>query len=467
MMKYINSENLTLPSAIGDLGKSCISNGDFIQKSKVSAPCCPEKVVIRSEEKRDIFYSDLSGVVTQIEERLPEIARRHESTATIHFHDQFMGAPAVDFGTRLRSYCDLAPLGPDPDKLACLDWRIERKNRKRKTFEGILGSLGDARSIGPGRLVVNNRALTANTLKIAARRHFALQGQDDERLRLTVDVNRALHKFENAGLVFLGEMGPRIEVKTPQPMALPDFLTETQEQLHEALPFGSLLLYFQHLLRSRICKDSFSHLGELELKFTVAHGRARDLLLPVLSWLGAQPTTFQLLLPYPQYMSRMRRYHVCEGGDRDAAATIVETPAGRCSIKSKKNARREGAVLIRETVASHNTDIEGKKMSPTAFAQGHDLRLVNSFVKVQHKVPFCLRNGLAFQLTLDECKDRSNRSLHQLELEFIGEVTGRQPDLTAVLSAMTDLSTGLSNAPFAHMLKPTRLSKHHYFIETA
>lgn len=426
-----------------------------------------ESTTVRCEKKIDFFCNDLPDVLSSVEENLSEIARPHRSTATVHFHDPVSGAPAVDFGFRLRGYGDLDPIAPEMALLDRMSWQVERKSNKIKTLDGVLNSLAEARCADSGRYLINGTKRSANTLKIVERRHFALANRCDEFRRMTADICRSLYRFDGNDLAFLGEMGPRLEVKTPHEMALPGFLAGSEDLLHETLPFSSLYLYLQHVLRSRIRKDSFDHLGELELKFAVTQSRARDLLFPVLSWLTAHASTFRFLLPDPKYMCRMRRYHVGEGNDPGIAATIVETPAGRCSLKKKRNARSEGAALIRDTVASHNTDIDGQKTDAAAFAAAHGLRRINSFVKVQRKVPFHLQSGLAFQLSLDECRDRSGRVLQQMELEFIGDVTGRRPDLPVVLSAMAGLSAAFSSAPFAGALQPTDMSKHHFFAEAA
>lgn len=423
--------------------------------------------VSRSEVKYEVFRNDLPCLLAAIEDSLPEIDRPHRSTATIHFHDRVSGAPSVDFGCRLRGYGELDPASPDVSALNRMPWQFERKCKKTKTRDGIVRSLADVRCGDTGKVFVNGDLRSLNTLKVVERRHFALGSRQDEQRRLTTDLSRSLYRFDGEELRFLGDMGPRIELKTPRKTELPSFLPAAQDVLHDALPFGSLYFYMQNVLRSQIRKDSFDHLGELELKFMVKNGRAHDLLFPVLTWMRAHTGSFQLLLPDPRYMCRMRRYHVCEASDPGVAATIVETPAGRCSLKAKRNAHSRGATLIRETAASHTTDIDGNKTDAAAFARAHQLRRINSFVKTQSKVPFHLRNGLAFQISLDECTDTNGRILNQLELEFIGDVTGKRPRLSQVLSAMTGLSAAISKAPFAGALRPTAMCKHRYFAEAA
>ena len=56
--------------------------------------------------------------------------------------------------------------------------------------------------------------------------------------------------------------------------------------------------------------------------------------------------------------------------------------------------------------------------------------------------------------------------LDQLELEFIGDVTGKRPDKISVLATMSDLVKSIQQSPFAASLRPTRLSKHQYFAGT-
>ncbi len=418
----------------------------------------------RIEMKFDLFQHDLAAILPIVEASLSELTRPYETTATIHFTDPVHGAPSVDFGNRLRGYFDQSSVKPCIGTLGRLDWKIETKHRKIKKVEGRLHGLSPAAG-SSSAFVVRGKPQVANTLKLAKRRHFALGQRQDESRRLTIDLHRSLYKFGDAELLHLGDMGPRLELKSPLGGHRALIQRLSGGELHKSLPFSSLYLYFQHVLRSRICKSTFSHLGELEAKFAVKTGNARDLLQPVLEWIARNSHSFSLLLPAPNYMSRMRRYHVCDTGDM-GQATIVETPAGRCSLKTKRNAHTDGVVLVRETVASHTTDTDGTMLNAHSFARAHGLRLLNSFVKTQRKVPFHLRNGLAFQISADECECENGHRLDQLELEFIGDVTGKRPDGPSVLATMSDLVKSIQQSPFAASLRPTRLSKHQYFAGT-
>jgi hypothetical protein len=183
----------------------------------------------------------------------------------------------------------------------------------------------------------------------------------------------------------------------------------------------------------------------------------------VTEWLRRQPG-FRLLLPLPHQVVRMRRYHFCEGDDDGAQCTIVETAAGRLSAKVKRNAAAEGLLLLRSTEASRSTNVDGAREPVDVFAQRHGWRRFNTMTKVQAKIPFAVRSGHAYLVSVDDCVDEHGRTLRQLELEAIGSLGASPPRTTVLCAELQALAARLHSELPELSLRPTAESKFAWYL---
>lgn len=413
----------------------------------------------RSEWRGDFFASELPALDRRIGElQLPHIVRPHKDTATIFL------TPSADVTAtplRLRGYGDFSEttdlLDIDPDHGV---WRLERKEDTTKQLlakVSISGVLGDD-------------SLQPQVVRLASRNHFQLGDRDDgvdETRRLTVDASRRVFAVgPDYRTIFLGDLGPRVEVKTPteeETTAWVDRLI--LQDLAAALPNRSLELYMQHILRGMIHKNTYAGHPELEAKFSVAN---QDELAMAYAAITAQiraSPDIEPLLPQPSEIVRMRRYHVC----RDSAGndvTVVETAAGRLSLKQKTNPRivrvKEAVILERDTVASHTTDLNGSTTDLETYLLQHGLSRLVTYEKHQRKLPFAYNGGNAFHVSMDLCTrvgDPTDR-LAQIELEFIGSIASR-PRLDDLYTDMGNLTQTITDAYSS--VSPSVLDKQHHF----
>jgi hypothetical protein len=423
----------------------------------------PHDSVVRNEFKYDLFDSDLSDVIHAIERDYEEIKRPAPATLTLYFYDPARGAPEVDPFFRLRTYANFDVDAASLDDIKMLPWQVEKKCGHEKRPLGSLDRL--PASIEPGDEVWDLLGETRrpNLLKVSMRRHFAIDETRDESQRVTVDLSRSVFKIVGHRLVPLGDIGPRVEVKLPKGRredSLP--MTGSLRAASYWMPFGSMANYFQFLLRRSLPMETHLSLPEIESKFAVTSGSPEQVFDELFAFLCAMRGEWRFLLPYPHIITRTRRYHVCQGRP-NSTATVVETASGRCSLKIKQAARRDGAALLRSTQASHTTDLDGVRMTPEEFALANRLTKINEFAKVQRKIPVSLGNGHAFQFSLDRCVDPSKRSLAQIEIEYIGSTDGRTPAAEQILDEIHDVARMMLASPLGAHLESTHVSKHAFF----
>ena len=423
-----------------------------------------KKFTIRNEFKYDLFRSDLPEILRLIGREHDEIERPAPTTLTLFFYSSQLGAPEVETRLRLRAYGHVDdPTAVTLDELKTMSWRIEKKHGNIKECLGIITKLPKSVAADHEAWDIAGTILRPNLLKVTQRRHFALTPNHDESQRLTVDLSRNVFKFSGQ-LQHLGDMGPRVEVKLPankQEDLVP--LTSRLRSVGHWTPFAGLASYFQFLLRHQIPAETHLSLPEIEAKHVISSGSALEVFDRLYGWLHTKRDQWRLLLPYPHTITRVRRYHVCESTFPGSSATVVETAAGRCSLKVKGHARQHGSLLLRETSASHETDLNGAVTLADAFIRANGLTKLNEFTKVQRKIPFALANGHSFQFSLDQCIDPSGRNLEQIEVEYIGSTDGHVPSTGQVLKEMDDIAGELRSSPLGPSLERTHLAKHAFF----
>jgi hypothetical protein len=429
----------------------------------------------RSEWRGDLFRSDL----TQVTPRLPgelRLERPTPHTITVFYGD---GDAWVDDRkpVRLRTYALLPDLSPDALS-ALLTHRLQGKLQvKRGADDGSVEHIemesqdADLPEL-PAELHLDERRLTPHSVRVAVREHYAigpLFGRpESEHERLTVDVERHLFRLaDRPQPTYLGDLGPRLEIKAPSREECDTVATDVGVAgLARHLPYRSLELVFQDLLRDAIATardgDVPEMEGKLELVDAAGAERAADGLV---AWASALPGA-RLLLPAPARIVRVRRYHVCRHAQDERQWTVVETMAGRLSVKIKGGAREEGGALVRDTVASHDTDKSGMRTGLESFLAEHDLEAVNRFDKHQVQVPFVLADGTAFCVKIDDCIDPHGHRLVQCELEAIGSLGGHL-DVGAIAEHLGELSASLAAGGLGVELRPTLEAKHDVFSRCA
>ncbi len=448
-------------------GQPTVTNPHLALNCRVVPPHQSEsfgKSTIRNEFKYDLFRSDLPEIMRSIEREHDEIERPAPTTLTLFFYSSRLGAPEVETRLRLRAYGHVDdPTAVTLDELKKMSWRIEKKHGHVKERLGIITKLPKSIAADHEAWDIAGTILRPNLLKVTQRRHFALTPNHDESHRLTVDLSRNVFKFSGQ-LQHLGDMGPRVEVKLPankQEDWVP--LTSRLRTVGHWTPFAGLASYFQFLLRRQIPAETHMSLPEIEAKHVISSGSPLEVFDRLYGWLHTKRAQWRLLLPYPHTITRARRYHVCKSTFPDSSATVVETTAGRCSLKVKDNARQHGSLLLRETSASHETDLSGAVMLVDAFIRAHGLAKLNEFTKVQRKIPITLANGHGFQFSLDQCTDPSGRQLAQIEIEYIGSTDGCAPSTGQVLNEIDDIAGELRSSPLGPSLERTHLAKHAFF----
>jgi hypothetical protein len=239
------------------------------------------------------------------------------------------------------------------------------------------------------------------------------------------------------------------------------------EGIARSLPFRSLELLFQDLLRDQVSvapEDSSAEIeGKLEVVGDAAGGAGLDDALH--DWVLGLPDA-RTLLPFPHRIVRLRRYHVCRRAGDEREWTVVETMSGRLSAKIKAAPRVLGEVLLRTTDASHETDRAGIDGPLRQFLDERRLRTINTFDKHQVQFPFALGDGRAFLVKSDVCLDAHGNRLVQCELERIGSVRGDRIGEEAIVADTSRLLESLRFALGA-CVKPTTQSKHEFFTQAA
>jgi hypothetical protein len=374
---------------------------------------------------------------------------------------------------RLRSYGDLAELTP----AALLGMLTDGLAAKLQ----LKAASGDTAELTNGRIVVfpvgaepgaddswelwlGARRYAPTSVRVARRTHHILPAKPGSNpVRVTVDHERHLFRMVTGLMRPLGQMGPRVEVKADSASEIEATLaTLNPNGLLKRLPYGSLELLFQDLLRDTVVPGTCQESPEIEAKFDICGRNPATVGPAVIDWLSAREGT-RLLLPFPHQIVRMRRYHVCAGADDAAEHSVVETTAGLLSAKVKRNAMLRDGVLLRRTVASRTTDIDGACEPIELFLARRGWRRLSTFTKVQTKIPFALPNGNAYLVSIDNCVDACGKRLNQLELEYIGYL-GAPAAPQDICAEVALLASQLAAQPLGQSLQPTAQSKHAFFL---
>ncbi len=159
----------------------------------------------RSEYRGDFFASDLPVLERQIQElHLTPIKRPHRDTATIFLTPSEDVLPSA---IRIRGYGEFSDATDVFSKDSSgVEWQLERKN---DTTKQLLARASMA-------AILKDSSLRPQTMRLAGRKHFQLGESLDEQRRLTVDESRRVFAVNSDyRLTFLGDLGPRVEVKAP------------------------------------------------------------------------------------------------------------------------------------------------------------------------------------------------------------------------------------------------------------
>jgi len=425
----------------------------------------------RVEWRGDLFASELPGLLRRLGGAR---VRAYDLPHTLTLFLQHAGRPLeVEHALRIRAYGRLDDFSAESVAAA-----IERGLAGKLQIKDACGAVTE---LGGGRVAVLRGALlgradglwrvrlgsgeyVAASVRVARRTHHELDlGRG---VRVTVDHERRLFRLHGQAARFLGDLGPRVEIKA----ARPEDAQRTRELLDpdgrlRRLPYRSLELLFQDELRGRIAAETHLALPEIEVKFDVppwgpeaASGRVRAL---VQQLAGGPFGPLAPLLPFPHQVVRLRRYHMCAPAEGERRV-IVETAAGRLSPKVKRQPRLSGPALLRATSASHTTDLDGACVSPLEFAAARGWSLSNVMDKLQAKWPFVLPGGRAYQLGVDDCQDAHGRRLFQVELEYIG-TQGPLAGTDEVCDEIAALATALRAGPQGARLVPSTRSKSDVF----
>lgn len=409
---------------------------------------------VRHEWRGDAFAADLDAILQRLRP-LPLLPRAFEHTLTVFLHPR--DAQVLDLARvkRLRAYRTLPAINAE-EVATLLDG-------------GLAGTLqakarsGGTRSLGSAIVTRSGIAgLRAGSVRVSKRLHFSVgHDPDPERMRVTVDLDRHLFHIDRTGRIdWLGQLGPRVEVKAPTKDRVDSVRLELGlDTLARRQPNRSLELLLQEMLRQQV-EPAPHGFPEMELKFDLLGHHRGELLPAVHEALGE----VRLLLPPPHAIERTRRYHLCrDPAADDAEATIVETASGRLSLKRKRNPRRIGPVLLRDTTASRTTDRTGALVSVRDFAADNALDHVASFEKVQRKIPFARPDGHAFLVSVDHCVGLDGAVLDQVELEYIGTLTETTSTPAEVAEQLHILGECLLAGSFGGRLVPSTGSKHGFF----
>jgi hypothetical protein len=420
----------------------------------------------RAEWRGDLFAADLPLLAESLG-NFPVIPRPFKHTLTIFLHPE--GHPwDMDDNIRMRAYCNLPAISTEA-VAALLEVGITGKLQTK--VEGNVRALGEVTlrrepETGKLRARYRDRIFDARSLRVSERRHhsFADFGTDAEARRITVDLDRQLFALDEIGrLALLGQLGPRIEIKGPN-LAMVERMRRSIDPhgLLKLRPNRSLELLFQAMLR-RLVTPAPRGFPEMEIKFDLRGGISGsdpDALIPGLD--GAT-----LLLPAPHHIHRMRRYHICSDALSSDECTIVETPSGRLSEKRKRATRMAGAVMLRDTIASRTTDLDGAVTPIERFLSERSWVRLATFEKRQTKIPFGMPGGQAYLLSLDHCLSTDGVALDQLEIEYIGTIGSASPDVDAITRELEALCVQLLSGALGHRLAPGGSSKHRFFAQSA
>lgn len=433
------------------------------------------KTLRRVEWRGELFAADLASFLGRLSEaRVVRYELPH--TLTI-FLQQERAAFNLDRTLRARTYCRLDDFEPASLHRAVaegLSAKLQYKAACGATTELVSGPImllntsveplsAEPLSDGWCRLQLGSGNFVPTSVRVARRVHYELQPfRGRPPARVTIDHERALFRVVEGKLRQLGEMGPRVEVKAVDAAEAERVLELLNpDGLLRRLQYRSLELLFQDMLRDDLPRVSGGVKSEIEAKFEMNAYDVGGAASAVVGWLERRAGT-RLLLPHPHQVVRMRRYHFCEGSEDGVQHTIVETAAGRLSAKTKRGGKRHGHVFVRDTLASHSTDLDGVKEPVESFVRRRGWRRFNMMTKVQSKIPFALDGGNAYLVSVDDCLDLHGTPLRQLELEHIGSL-GAPTQTAQVCAEMEALAASMREGLPELELRPTTESKFGFY----
>jgi hypothetical protein len=430
--------------------------------------------VQRVEWRGDCFASDLERVLERLGgARVVPYELPYTLTIFLQEEDAAFG---LDRTLRIRTYCELPDLSPERVRDALATGGL-RSKLQLKAAGGATTELANGRIVtlyagaedahdASLELQLGAERYAPASVRVARRTHYELpSGHAAPPFRVTVDTERHLYRMDAGALRALGAMGPRVEIKAADERDVAAALAAlNHDGLLTPLRYRSLELLFADMLRDALPAGAMDSSPEIEVKFALAGCDAASATAAALAWIR-RSARMRLLLPFPHRIVRVRRYHLCAGDD-DAQHTVVETAAGRLSAKSKRDAAVRGGALVRTTVASRTTDLDGALQPVGAFVASRGWRRLSTMTKTQAKIPFALPNGNAYLVSVDDCHDRDGGELRQLELEYIGRRGAPLPS-ELVCAEIAELAASLRREPIGEHLRATTVSKHEFFARRA
>lgn len=266
----------------------------------------------REEWREDLFRSDLAGVLPRLGSEA-RIERPFRDTITI-FYARGGRWVEDERPVRIRAYGDLPDLSPHTIS-GFLDHRLTGKLQAKSSVTAGICDEVDTEAIHgepetfprlPQHLELDSRTYTPHSLRVARRQHYSaakLLGRSDadtEHHRVTLDLERHLFRLDREQPSYLGDLGPRLEIKAPSL----DEVEGVQDglgvrELCVRLPYRSLELVFQDLLLGELSVARTSSFPEIEGKLEVSGAADTDEMSDALvEWVDSLASA-RLLLPYP------------------------------------------------------------------------------------------------------------------------------------------------------------------------
>ena len=427
----------------------------------------------RGEWRTELFSSSNLDFLKKIKLKKLNFAKQY--TGTVYFQNK-KGELLTEPSIRLRSYVSIKKL--DKDGLqryieeGSLFGTLEIKKSDGTKYELCDISFIEAKDgPTPWKILYEDKSYYFHTMKIAEREHFIIddfecdQNEVTKQIlpRLTIDKNKLYFLMSKTGsLSYVGNLGMRIEFKYKTNLQLKKFNSHLdQDFVLKPLKYRSFEFLFQEILRKYLIYKSELGIPEIEKKFLLKNTDINHLAHKVILFIQNRKN-LKLVFPHPYLFSRIRKYHLCsDPKDRsDSQSTLVETLSGKYSIKIKNNSRVVNGSLIRDTKASYTTDLDGKDVLQHYLQNG--LKILNSFVKYQYKIPFIVNDSMIFTFSIDECVDKKN-TLRQLELEYSGTLDGVQHSIQEIVLVIKQLDRELLRSSIGSFLEHSKISKFSYF----
>lgn len=430
----------------------------------------------RGEWRTELFSRSSLDFLKKI--RLKKLNFDKQYTITVYFQNQkseLLTVPSI----RLRSYVSIKK--PNKDELqnfiekGSLSGVLEIKRSDGTKYELCDVSVIKANDgPTPWQVFYEDKSYYFHSMKLAEREHFVItdlerdQNEVTKQIlpRVTIDKNKLYFTMnKNGSLSYVGNLGMRIEFKYKTNLQLKKFKSclDTHFVL-KSLRYRSFEFLFQDILRKYLIYKNKLDIPEIEKKFLLKNKDIDQVADEVIQFIKSR-NDLVLVFPHPYLFSRIRKYHLCydPNDTSDRQYTLVETLSGKYSIKIKNNSRVVDGNLIRDTQASYTTDLDGKDVLQHFLHNG--LKIFNSFVKYQYKIPFTYNDTMIFTFSVDECIDKKN-ILRQLELEYSGTLdTKVHHSLEEIVLAINQLDSELLRSNIGSFLEHSEVSKFSYFTK--